>query len=265
VIFQPPGKTIGLRMNTKLFLAILSCLLPVSLVAQTADEIVNKALEARGGIAKIRAVKAERITGRISFQQGLEGTLVLELERPHKLYSEVAIAGLKILRVYDGKSDGWTLNPFSGQEGVVEMSAEELKEMPEESDGDGPMVDYKARESKVELAGKEDLEGKSVYRLQITPKNGEARSYFIDPATFLTVKWTGLRKINGELLPWECALSDYREVQGLKFPFKIDQGSPGTEFRQTLTVEKVEIDPPIDESHFAKPVAPPAPATPAQP
>lgn len=152
------------------------------------------------------------------------------------------------------------MDPFAENKDVIEMSTEELKDMPEESDGDGPLVDYKAKESKVELAGKEDLEGKSVYRLEITSKSGEARSYLVDGATFLTVKWTGLRKINGELLPWECALSDYREVQGLKFPFKIDQGSPRTELRQTLTIEKVEIDPPIDESHFAKPVIAQAPA-----
>ena len=44
----------------------------------------------------------------------------------------------------------------------------------------------------------------------------------------------------------------------MKFPFKIDQGSPGTEYRQTLTVERVEINPKIDESHFAKPAAPEA-------
>jgi hypothetical protein len=71
-------------------------------------------------------------------------------------------------------------------------------------------------------------------------------------------------------LPWECTLSDYREVEGLKFPFKIDQGSPGTEYRQTLTVEKIEINPKIDESHFGKPAAPEAssataPTPPAKP
>jgi hypothetical protein len=71
----------------------------------------------------------------------------------------------------------------------------------------------------------------------------------------LTTKWEGTRKVGNEALPWESVLSDYREVQGLKFPFKIDQGSPGTEYQQTLTIDKVEINPKIDEAHFAKPVA----------
>ena len=241
-------------MKTKLLFAILLCALALrSAPAQTLDEIVKKAIDARGGIEKIKALQSERITGTFN-AQGVEGALVLELKRPHKLYSEITVEGQKVLRVYDGKSAGWTVNPFLENKEVLEMSAEELKGMPDESDTDGPLVDYKAKGSKVELVGKEEAVGKTVYRLRITSKSGEVRSYRIDGGTFLTTKWEGLRKVQDQELPWECTLSDYRDVQGLKFPFKIDQGSPGTDYRQTLTVEKVEINPKIDDSHFAKPV-----------
>jgi outer membrane lipoprotein-sorting protein len=250
-------------MKTKLLFAILLGLLPLRLTAQTADEIIKKAIEARGGIDKIKAAQSERITGRVSFAQGIEGTLILELERPHKLYSEVTVEGQKVLRVYDGKS-GWTFNPFEGNKDVLPMSADELKDIPDESDQDGPLVDYKAKGSQIELAGKEDLDGKPHYRLKITSKSGEVRSYLVDASTFLTTKWEGLRKVGDQELPWESNLSDYRDVQGLKFPFKIDQGSPGTEYKQTLIVDKIEINPKMDESHFAKPAAPETPAAPAQ-
>jgi hypothetical protein len=256
---QAPDTTNGLRMKTKLVFAILICLTPPRLTAQTLDEIIKRVVDARGGIDKIKAVQSERITGRVSFSQGIEGTLVLELERPHKLYSEIAVEGQKVVRVYDGKSAGWTINPFSENKDVQDMSAEELKELPDESDADGPLVDYKAKGLQVELVGKENLDGKAVYRLKISGRNGNPRMYLIDGSTFLTTKWEGIRKAGDQILPWECTLSDYREVQGLKFPFKIDQGSPGTEYKQTLTVEKIEINPKVDESHFGKPIAPNAP------
>ncbi len=241
-------------MKIKFLVAVFLCFLPLrSSSPQTLDEIIKKALDARGGIDKIKAVQAERIIGRVSFSQGIEGTLVLELQRPHKLYSEITVEGQKVLRAYDGKSTGWSVNPFTENKGIVEMSSDELKEMPDESDLDGPLVDYKNK-GQVELVGKEDLNGKPVYRLKITSKTGEVRSYLIDASTFLTTKWEGTRKVGNEPLPWESVLSDYRDVQGLKFPFKIDQGSPGTEYTQTLTIDKVEINPKIDESHFSKPV-----------
>lgn len=242
-------------MKTKLLLTAFLCVLPLrSVPAQTVDEIIKKSIDARGGIEKIKAVQSERITGTFN-AQGVEGTLVLELQRPHKLHSEITVEGQKVLRVYDG-SAGWTVNPFLENKDALEMSADELKGMPDESDTDGPLVDYKAKGSKVELVGKEEADGKPVYRLKITSKSGEVRSYLIDAGTFLTTKWEGFRKVQDQELPWECALSNYRDVQGLKFPFTIDQGSPGTDYRQTLTVEKVEINPKIDESHFAKPAAP---------
>lgn len=236
------------------------------MAAQTADEIVKKALDARGGINKIKAVQSERISGKVSFSRGLEGTVVLELKRAHKLHSEITVEGQKILRVYDGRSAGWTVNPFEENKDVQAMSAEELKGMPDEADLDGPLVDYKAKGTQIELMGKEDLDGKPVYRLKLANKNGDVRSYLIDASTFLTAKWEGIRKIGDKELPWECSLSDYREIEGLKYPFKIDQGSPGTDFQQTLTIEKIEIDAQIDESRFAKPQSSaPAADTPAAP
>ena len=252
-------------MKIKVLSTILLCFLPSAAAAQTAEEIVKKALDARGGIEKIKAVQSERITARLTSGQGVEASVILELKRPHKMYSEITVGDQKIIRVYDGKSEGWSINPFAESKDVQPMSADDLKEAPDESDMDGPLVDYKSKGSQIEFVGKEDLDGKPVYRLKLTSKNGDVRSYFLDASSFLTVKWESIRKVQEKDLPWESTLSDYREIQGLKFPFKIEQGSPGTEFKQGLTIEKIEIDPKIDESHFTKPVALEAPAAPATP
>lgn len=252
-------------MKIRLLFSILVCCLPSAAAGQTADEIVKKAVDARGGIEKIKAVQSERITARLTSAQGVEAAVVLELKRPRKMHSEITVEGQKIVRVYDGKSGGWVVNPFAENKDVQPMSAEDLKEVPDEADMDGPLVDYKSKSSQIVLLGKEDLDGKPVYRLKLTNKNGDARSYLLDASSSLTVKWEAIRKIEGKEFPWESSLSDYREIQGMKFPFKIEQGSPGTEFKQTLTIEKIEIDPKIDESRFAKPASPEAPAATAAP
>jgi outer membrane lipoprotein-sorting protein len=249
-------------MKTGLLCITLLWLLPLTAGAQTADEIVNKALDARGGIQKIKAVRSVRISGRVSFSQGTEGTFVVELKRPLKMHVEISIEGQKIIRIYDGKSSGWMINPFADEKGPQLLSPEDLKNISDESDFDGPLVDYKAKGTQIELAGKEKLDDKPVYRLKLTNKNGEVRFYFIDASTFLLMKWEGTRKTEDQELPWESFSSDFREVQGLKYAFRIDQGSPGTQIKQTLITEKIEIDPPIDDSRFAKPVAHVVPVTP---
>jgi outer membrane lipoprotein-sorting protein len=243
-------------MKMKALCVVFLCTWPLVAAAQTADEIVAKALAARGGADKIKAVQSERVTGRISFPQGMEGTFVLELKRPRKMHIEIAIEGQQVIRVYDGKSAGWLVNPFGENKGVQPMPAEDIKNISEESDFDGPLVDYKTKGNQIELVGKEDLAGKPVYRLKLTNKNGNVRFYLFDASTFLLLKWEGVRKTEDKELSWESFFSDFRDVQGLKYPFKIEQGSPGTEIKQSLVTEKIEIDPQIDDTRFAKPVVP---------
>src|SRR5207248_10187482 len=107
-------------MKHKLWFAIFLYFLPLHFSpAQTLDEIIRKAIEARGGIDKIKSVQSERVTGKVSFSQGLERAPVLELERPLKLYSEITVEVQKVLRVYGGKSAGWTVNLFMDNTAVV--------------------------------------------------------------------------------------------------------------------------------------------------
>jgi len=250
-------------MKTRLFSITLLLYLPLTTAAQTADEIVKKALDARGGVEKIKAVHSERITGSISFSRGVDGVFVVELKRPLKMHVEISVEGQKIIRVFDGKSSGWMVNPFTENKDVQPLSSEDLKNITDESDFDGPLLDYKSKGNQIELAGKENLDDKPVYRLKLTNKNGDVRFYFFDASSFLLLKWEGMRKTGEQELPWESFFSDFHEVQGLKYPFRIDQGSPGTEIKQTLTAEKIEINPQIDDSRFTKPVPPDAPTAPA--
>ena len=256
-------------MKSRLIIIALLLFLPLSAAAQTAEEIVKKVLEARGGVEKIKAVQSERIRGHVSFGNGLGGTFVVELKRPLKMRAEITIDGQEIVRVYDGKSAGWMVNPFMGNKAVEPLPPEELRNISDESDFDGPLVDYKAKGNQIEFAGKEMLDDKPVYRLKLTNKNGDVRSYFFDASSYLLLKWEGIRKSGDQEVPWESFFSDFREVQGLKYPFRIDQGSPGTEIKQALSAEKIEIDPQLDDSRFSKPILPdaasPPPAAPAAP
>jgi len=252
-------------MKTGILSITLLLFLPLAATAQTADEIVKKVLDARGGAEKIKSVQSERVSGHVSFSRGMEGTFVVELKRPLKMHVEISIEGQTIIRVYDGKSSGWTINPFLENKDVQPLSSEDLKNISDESDFDGPLMDYKSKGNQIELVGKENLDDKPVYRLKLTNKNGDVRFYFFDASSFLLLRWEGIRKTADQEIPWESFFSDFHEIKGLKYPFRIEQGSPGTEIRQTLTAEKIEIDPQIDDSRFAKPVPLDAPAAPAPP
>jgi outer membrane lipoprotein-sorting protein len=243
-------------MKTKGLYVTLLCLLPLTGAAQNPDFIVDKVLAARGGLDKIRTVQAERVSGHISFGAEAEGPFVVELKRPRKMHMEFTIQGGTIVRVYDGKSAGWTVNPFTGKNNPEPLPEEELKNISEESDFDGPLVDYKAKGSQIELVGKDKVEGKEAYRLKLTTKNGDVRFYLFDSQTFLLLKWEGKRKFKDEEVPVESFFRDYHDVGGLQFAFEIDSGASAVQIDQKILIDKIELDPEISESRFLKPPPP---------
>jgi hypothetical protein len=240
------------------FPAGMQLLCPVKTAAQTADEIVAKVLTARGGLEKAKAVQTERITGTIYFNPELYGPFLAEFKRPLKMHNEVTIQNKTVVRSFNGKDTGWVTNPFVGKDAPEPMSADEMKDAVNEADFDGPLVDAKAKGNTIELAGTEKVDGRDAYILKVTHKDGQTSSYSFDTKTFLLVKWSGADTVNGEPVTRETLFKDYRDVGGLKFAFELVSNTPGTDLTQRIVVDKIELDPQIDEARFGKPTGPAA-------
>jgi hypothetical protein len=226
--------------------------------SQTAEEIVAKVLTARGGLEKTKAVQSERITGTIYFNADLYGPFLAEFKRPGKMHNEVTIQNKTVVRSFNGKDGGWVTNPFVGKDAPEPMSADEIKDAVNEADFDGPLVDAKAKGNVIELSGTEKVEGREAYILKVTHKDGQISSYSFDTKTFLLAKWSGADAVNGEAVTRETYFHDYRDVGGLKFAFELISNTPGSDVSQKIVVDKIELDPQIDDARFGKPAAPAA-------
>jgi outer membrane lipoprotein-sorting protein len=258
--FPPRRIWVGSVVSTFLLL----CFCTSSLSAQTVTQIVAKVFVARGGLARIRAIKSERVSGTISFGSEASGPFAVELKRPLKMHMTLTVQNKTMVRFFDG-TQGWANNPFAGKVNPDTMSDEDLKNISEEADFDGPLVDYAKKGNKVELVGKDKVEDKEVWRVKLTTKNGDIRYYLFDAQTFLLLKWEGKRHAEGKEFPVESYFRDYRDVDGVKFAFQIDSGSSATDLTQELVIDKIEVNTPIADSEFTKPAtpeaAPPQPAS----
>jgi outer membrane lipoprotein-sorting protein len=249
---------------------VLLASLPFRLIASPAPataqptlaQVLAKAYTARGGLLKIHAMQGQRVTGTISFGNDASGPFFVVMRRPLKMHMELTVQSQTMIRVFDGK-EGWANNPFGGKAAPGAMSDEELKNIAEEADFDGPLVDYRKKGNAVELAGKDKVEDKDVWRVKLTTKSGEVRYYLFDATTFLVLKWEGKRRADGKEFPIESYFSDYRDVSGLKFAFRIDSGSSPTDLTQKIIIDKIEVNPQLPDTEFAKPGAPGEGAAPA--
>jgi outer membrane lipoprotein-sorting protein len=235
--------------------AVVSCFSPTLTAAQTTSQILSKVYIARGGLTRIRALRSERITGTISFGSEASGPFTVELKRPMKMHMTLNVQNQTMIRVYDG-TQGWANNPFAGKLNPDPMAEEDLRNISEEADFDGPLVDYAKKSNKVELVGKDKVEEKETWRVRLTTKNGDVRYYLFDAKTFLLLKWEGKRRADGKEYPIESYFHDYRDVDGLKFAFEIDSGSSATDLTQKLVIDKIELNVNFPDSEFVKPAAP---------
>ena len=243
-----------------LSLFVLAVLVPC-LSAQTVDEIIAKNIEARGGAEKLKSVQSIKSTATMSMGPGMEAPGVLIQKRPALARLEFTVQGLTAVQAYDGKN-AWQIMPFMGKKDPELMSADEAKETEEMADLDGPLVDYKSKGHKVELLGKEKIEGTDAYKLKVALKNGDVQTIYIDSDSFLEIKEETTRTVRGSEQVFDSAIGDYKEVNGIMFPFAEETSVKGSDQKEKLTITKIELNVPVDDSLFKMPPAAPKPEAP---
>ena len=230
-------------------IAIMALLATLSSSAQTVDEIVAKSLAARGGVDKIKAIQTQRLTGHISLGPDAEGPFMVEIKRGNKMREEMTIGGKTNIRTMSGAT-GWMVG---GDDEPQPLPESAVRNMAGGADIDGPLLDYKAKGNKVELQGKEKVEGRDTYKLMVTTADGQVRYEFLDCETYLGTKWQGKLAGGEKDFEVESYFHDYRKVDGVMFAFAIDSNSVGESNKQKLVFDKVEVNVPLDDARFGKP------------
>jgi len=222
----------------------------------TVDQVIEKHVQALGGADKLKAIQSETITGKAVLMGGqLEAPITMKVKRPNSMRMDMTVQGKAFVQAFDGTT-AWTINPFMGGEDPQKSNDEETAQARDDSDViDGSLVDYKAKGNAVELMGKEDIEGSSAYKLKVTKKSGTIDYEYLDAQTFLPILSKSKRKAMGQDMDVESATSNYKPVNGVMMPFSISQKMNGTAMLD-LTIEKIEVNSPIDDSIFQMPAAP---------
>ena len=234
-------------------LAVVSCL-SVFTFAQTAEELVHKNIEAKGGMEKIKAIQSVRMKGKLNGGGGFTAAVGQENERPNLARQTFSLQGMTAITAYDG-STGWQIQPFGGHKDPELMGEDDLRGLLRDADFDGPLVDYKAKGNTVEYLGHDIVDGDDALRLKVTLKNGDIVYYFLDPDTFLEIRKEVQEFIRGSIRESVIEMGSYKPVAGVMYPFSISQGSKANPSESTTTIEKIEVNVPIDKADFSVPAS----------
>ena len=224
-------------------------------LSQTADELVNKNIEAKGGIEKIKAVRTIRMTGKAVFPGGSTSTAGQENMRPNLFRETFTLQGMTMVQAYDGTT-GWQIQPFGGKKDPQLLGEDDLRDLLIAADIDGPLVDYKAKGNSVEYLGHDVVDGDDALRLKVTLKNGDIVYYFLDPDTYLEIREETQEFIRGSVKESASEMGAYKPVAGVMYPYSVASGPKNDPTSwQTITMDKIEVNVPLDNADFAVPAS----------
>jgi len=228
----------------KLLLAGLITLSAVTTAtAQTADEIVQKHVEAIGGADNWKKVNSTRVEGSFNVQ-GNDVSITITRLQDKGLRQDISVAGMTGYVIITPTA-GTSYLPFQGQSEAQPMPADVLKEGQYQLDVHGVLVDYKAKGHTVELLGKETIDGTECNKLKVTLAGGKVFTYYIDTKNNYLVRSITKQHANGQEIEQTISFSNFQKLpEGITVPMTITQ-----QFGD-ITVSKMEINKPVDESIF---------------
>ena len=226
------------------------------------EQIISRHVDARGGSDRWSDVKSIELEGiYAAFSDHEPFTL---LRGPGNLYRlDFTILGADAVRARDAEGPWW-LHPLL-QPQAARITEEPYKSQVERESLFGPLLlDYASKGVTVELVGAGDIEGIPVLELAISLPGGQKESWFLDAESYLEVAVDS--QVNDytqspEPMRQRAFFDDFREVDGLVIPFRLDY-----EFGhrlESMAVEKAVVDGEVDRSRFEAP--PPAPEPAAEP
>jgi hypothetical protein len=225
--------------------------------AQTADEVIEKSIAAMGGRAAMEKIKTRQMTGTITLSTpagDIPGTIEVTNAAPNKARTVIK-ADLTSLgagpMVVDQRFDGTTGYVLDSLQGDRPIGGDQLANMRANS-FPHPFLDYKARGTRATVSGKEKAAGRDAFVVVLEPSSGPAVRQFIDAETYLPIQ--SVIKLTlpqvGEI-EQTARSSDYRDVEGVKVPHKLEVTSAVQGF--TVVIAKVENNITVDDKMFVKP------------
>lgn len=232
------------------FLAAATMALTYGAHAQTADELIAKHVAALGGMDKIKGINSLVMQTSIEVM-GNEASGTTTLLTGKGFRTEADVMGSRMVQVITDKG-GWAINPMGG--GSAEpMPEEAYKAAKDQLDIAGPLVNYAAKGSKVELLGREKLGAVDAYKLKLTTKDNVASTFYLDPTTYYIVQTVKSMNMMGQDVDMTISFADYKKTDyGFVMPFTLNADFGG-QFQMATKVTKVDVNTPVDPKIFEMP------------
>lgn len=220
--------------------------------AEIADDLITRHIEARGGFDKIMAIRTLVPSGTVQMPDALI-QISGERMRPNFLHIKFTVDGTTGEEGWDG-ARAWELNPWKGLVPAQYITGVPALALQRGSEFDGPLVGYREKGHTATYVGGEEIDGRNQHIVRVVLADGNVMDHYLDAETMLVTKTRAIRAIHGkDEAMTETTYGDYREVEGVLFPFQSWELAKDGAHNEVFTWERMEANVELDEGHFAMP------------
>ena len=214
--------------------------------AQTADEIIQKHIDAIGGSDNWNKITSMKRVGSMSMQGvdiGFTQTVVNNKGERMDI-SAMGQNGYVIIT----QTEGWMFMPFQpGMDKVTPMPAEQVKAAQSQINVKAGLLVDKSEVAKAEYVGKDTVNNIGCLKVKITDKDGNEQTAFFDAATYYLVHSERKMKVQDEEQEVAINFSNFqKQPEGVVIPMTVTapmgQGD--------ITFKSVEINKSVDDNTF---------------
>ncbi|MDY3316095.1 outer membrane lipoprotein-sorting protein [Riemerella anatipestifer] len=219
-------------MIKKIALVVLLALAQI-FYTQTAKEIIDKNIELTGGLTKWKLLNSIMLQGKVVLGIQEEYPIKIYQQRPNLTKTSIIINNKEsVIEAYDGKK-GYAMNYANNKLQEFENY------QPQSFDTD--FIDFEAKGFTAVILGKDKVGERLCYKVELT-KNVNKTLYYFDTENYMLLK--EVKK--GETLLY----SDFKKVNGLTMPFRIEASTPKKEGDYVMLFNKIEVNKAFPDNTF---------------
>lgn len=217
----------------------------------TVDQLMARSSAARGGEEKLRNLQSVRMTGTMATDEAGSAPILVVIGPGRYMRRIEQGPDLTMIQVVDS-STTWEVNPRNGIAKPTPMSDKDAARFRRFADPQGALVNPQAKGNQVKVLGKMPWNGSQAYKLEVVFPDGGIHYVYLDATSFLPVRMVHKLYVAplGKDIDVEFRYRDFREVEGVKWPFVEEGSAPEVNFQQTISWDKVEVNSPVDDSLF---------------
>jgi hypothetical protein len=212
-----------------------------------AEGLLAKAVDAVGGKDKLATITSFHLQGKLLVSgQNITGELELWW-KAGDFYTEQSMVGIGQIRAGKQGAKIWSEDPINGRRELKDLEAEQHTW----ASSLLLAADWKRYFASAETIGKREKDGKTLYDVKLTSSSGAEVELTFDAESGLQVGQKFQQDTPLGKMPVAVEMQDYREVDGLKLPFK--QVTDASLAEATQEIVSIEFNVPVDTAKFAMP------------